>query len=220
MQHQLPPLPYDYAALEPHIDARTMRLHHDRHHRRYVADLNAAVSRFPALQSRSALWLLAHSRKVPPQIRTDVRNSAGGHLNHSLYWRSMTPAGTGGPSGLLADAIDRDFGSLERLKDRFMEAGSRLFGAGWVWLTASEPGCGALQVRVTSGHDNPMTQGYVPLLLHDLWEHAYYLLHEDRRAEFLNSWWRVVDWERAGRRYERDDSRVAIQRNNAAGVAL
>jgi superoxide dismutase, Fe-Mn family len=202
MNHFLPPLPYDCAALEPHISTHTMMLHHGRHHASYVANLNSALEAYPALQGHSALWLMLNARRVPQQIRTAVRNSAAGHVNHSLYWRSMTPPGRGEASGRLAEAIDRDFGGLDQLKARFLEAGSKLFGSGWVWLTANREDCGLLQVRATSGHDNPLLQGYIPILVNDLWEHAYYLDHEDRRGEYLERWWPVVNWEEAARRYE------------------
>jgi len=202
MKHLLPPLPYDYAALEPHISAHTMMLHHGRHHASYVASLNSALKGYSALLGHSALWLMLNARRIPQQIRTTVRNSAAGHVNHSLFWRSMTPAAGGEPSGRLADAIDRDFGGLDLLKARFLEAGSKLFGSGWVWLTASREDCGVLQVRATSGHDNPMLQGYVPVLVNDVWEHAYYLDREDRRGDYLERWWAVVNWEEAARRFE------------------
>lgn len=202
MKHVLPPLPYDYAALEPHISAQTMMLHHGRHHASYVANLNSELKKFPALERQSALWLLLNTRRIPQQIRTAVRNSAGGHVNHSLLWRSMTPAAGGEPSGRLAEAIDRDFGGLDLLKARFLEVGSKLFGSGWVWLAATREDCGLLQVRATSGHDNPLLQGYIPILVNDVWEHAYYLDHEDRRAEYLERWWPVVNWEEAARRFE------------------
>jgi Fe-Mn family superoxide dismutase len=202
MKHLLPPLPYDYAALEPHISAHTMMLHHGRHHASYVANLNSALKGFPALQGHSALSLLRNVRRIPQQIRTAVRNNAAGHVNHSLFWRSMTPPGSGEASERLAQAIDRDFGGLDQLKARFLEAGSKLFGSGWVWLTSSREDCGLLQVRATSGHDNPQLQGYIPILVNDVWEHAYYLDHEDRRGEYLARWWPVVNWEEAARRYE------------------
>lgn len=202
MTHLLPPLPYDPAALEPHIDSRTMTLHHGRHHAAHVASLNSTLAKFPALHGRSALWLLFNLRRVPLQVRTAVRNNAGGHVNHSLFWESMSPAAGGGPTGRLADAIDRDFGGLENLKARFLEAGRKLFGCGWVWLTSTQQGCGTLQVRTTSGHDNPVLQGYVPILVNDVWEHAYYGHHQDRRVDYLESWWPVVNWEEAARRFE------------------
>jgi Fe-Mn family superoxide dismutase len=219
MKHVLPPLPFDHAALEPHISAHTMRLHHGKHHASYVANLNAALEGFPALRSRSALWLLLNLRKIPMQVRTAVRNNAGGHVNHSLFWRSMTPAGGGDPSGRLAEAIERDFGSLDRLKTRFLEAGSKLFGSGWVWLTATQGDCGMLQVRTTSAHENPLLHGYIPILVNDVWEHAYYLDHEDRRGEYLERWWPVVNWEEAARRFEAPEV-ASTERRHEGSVAL
>jgi Fe-Mn family superoxide dismutase len=202
MKHLLPPLPYDPAALEPYIGAHTMMLHHGKHHAAYVENLNSALEGLPALRGRSALWLLLNQRRIPMQVRTAVRNNAAGHINHSLFWDSMTPAAGSEPAGRIAEAIDRDFGSLDGLKARFMEAGNRIFGSGWVWLTATEKDCGLLQIRTTSGHENPMMHGYVPILVNDVWEHAYYRDHEDRRGEYLERWWPVVNWEEAARRFE------------------
>ena len=205
MKHLLPSLPYDYAALEPHIDARTMRLHHDKHHAAYVANLNAALEKFPALHERTAIWLLLNLSQVPAAARTAVHHNAGGHVNHSLLWRAMSPTGGGAPAGLLADAINRDFGSLEQFKVRFVEAGSKLFGSGWVWLARAQQGGGKLEVFTTAGHDNPLMQGHFPVLVNDVWEHAYYLKYENRRADYLNAWWSVVNWEEAARRFESSD---------------
>ena len=202
MKHELPPLPYGYAALEPHIDARTIMLHHDKHHATYVNNLNAALAKLPELQERSAVWLLRNLDKVPEAARTAVRNNAGGHLNHSLFWRAMSPKGGAAPTGLLGDAIKRDFGSFEQFKTQFEEAGEKLFGSGWVWLARVQKEGGKLQVYTTSGHDNPMMQGHFPLLLNDVWEHAYYRKHENRRADYLNRWWAIANWEEAARRFE------------------
>jgi Fe-Mn family superoxide dismutase len=203
-KHALPPLPYDPAALEPHIDAHTMMLHHGKHHASYVANLNAALEDFPGLQQKTALWLLLNLDKLPKDIRVAVRNNAGGHVNHSLFWKAMSPAG-GAPSGPLADAITQDFGSFDLFKARFEKAGLALFGSGWVWLArAQKDGC-RLEVITTSGHDHPLLQGRFPLLLNDVWEHAYYLKHENRRADYLHGWWPVVNWQEAARRYERSD---------------
>jgi len=204
-KHLLSPLPYDYAALEPHIDAHTMMLHHDKHHAAYVASLNTALEKFPELHKRTALWLLLNLSKVPEAIRTAVHNNAGGHVNHSLLWRVMSPKGGGVPKGALADAIARDFGSVEQFKTRFAEAGAKLFGSGWVWLAREQKDGGRLQVYTTSGHDNPLMQGHFPLLVNDVWEHAYYLQYENRRADYLNGWWPVVNWEEVARRFERSD---------------
>src|SRR6185295_6468203 len=152
------------AALEPHIDARTMALHHDKHHAAYVAQLNAAIEHFPELQTRSAAWLLLNLNKVPEEARSAVRNSAGGHVNHSLFWRAMMPGGKGEPSGRLADAIGRDFGSLERFRASFEEAGAEVLGSGWIWLARSQQNGGRLRILTTPGHVNPMMQGHFPIL--------------------------------------------------------
>ena len=205
LKHLLPPLPYDYAALEPHIDARTMTLHHDQHHASYVEKLNAALEKCPDLHERTAIWLLLNLSHVPEGTRTAVRNNAGGHVNHSMFWRAMSPSGGGEPTGALADAIKRDFGGLEKFKVRFDEAGEKLFGSGWVWLVRTQQDGGKLEVFTTSGHDNPLMQGHFPLLVNDVWEHAYYLKHENRRADYLKGWWPVVNWEEVARRYERSD---------------
>ena len=206
MKHALPPLPYGYAALEPYIDAQTMHLHHGEHHAAYVANLNSALEKSPELHARDALWLLLHSNNVPRPIRTVVRNNAGGHVNHSLFWRAMSPpTDGGGPTGPLADAIDRDFGGLDQFKLRFAEAGDKLFGCGWVWLTRSERNGGRLRVYTTSGHHNPLMQGRFPILVNDVWEHAYYLKYKNRRGDYLQSWWPVVNWEEAARRFEHCD---------------
>lgn len=202
MPHVLPPLPYGQAALEPHIDTRTMMLHHDKHHASYVTNLNAALEKSPELGERSALWLLLNLDKVPKVVRVAVRNNAGGHLNHSMFWRVMSPAGGGAPSGQLADAINRDFGSFERFRNLFNEAGAKMFGSGWVWLARDPDDGGKLQVYTMSGHDNPVMQGHIPLLVNDVWEHAYYLKHENRRPDYLRGWWATVHWEEVARRFE------------------
>ena len=208
MKHLLPALPYDSAALEPHIDARTMRLHHGQHHASYVANLNSAVEESPELHERSALWLLLNLAKLPQKIRSAVRHNAGGHVNHSLFWRAMSPASGGAPAGPLADAIKRDFGSLQQFKLQFADAGAKLFGSGWVWLARTQRDGGALEIYTTSGHDNPLMQVHFPILLNDAWEHAYYLKHQNRRADYLKNWWAVVNWPEAARRFERSDHSV------------
>jgi len=218
--HVLPALPYPYAALEPHIDARTMMLHHDKHHASYVDNLNAALEDCPELQHRSALWMLLNAGEIPVTVRTTVRNNAGGHLNHSLLWRAMSPRGGGEPTGALADAIKRDFGSFTQFKSRFAEAGSKVFGSGWVWLVRAQRDGGKLQVTTTSGHENPLTQGHFPVLVNDVWEHAYYLKHENRRLEYLNACWAVVDWNEAARRHEMSGNAAAQQRENEDGRTL
>lgn len=202
MMFELPPLPYTSNALEPCIDARTMVLHHGKHHASYVTKLNAALKEFPDLQTRTASWLLLHSRDLPQTIRADVLNNAGGHVNHSLFWRGMSPAGGGKPSGALADAIEHDFGGLGQFKQEFVRSGGGLFGSGWVWLVR-EKDSGILKIQTTSGHDNPLTQGCFPILVNDVWEHAYYLKYENRRDDYLNAWWSIVDWQEAARRFEK-----------------
>jgi Fe-Mn family superoxide dismutase len=220
MKHMLPPFPYYHASLEPHIDARTMTLHHDQHHASYVANLNSALEEFPELHERTALWLLLNLRKVPQTIRTAIHNNAGGHVNHSLFWRAMSPGGGGEPTGALADAIKRDFGGLEQFKARFDEAGEKLFGSGWVWLARAQQDGGRLRVCTTSGHDNPLMQGRFPILVNDVWEHAYYLKHENRRADYLRSWWPVVNWEEAARRFEHSDQSAEHDWESEGGSLL
>jgi Fe-Mn family superoxide dismutase len=174
----------------------------------------------PELQERSALWLLLNLNKVPEASRTSVRNNAGGHLNHSLFWRAMSPNGGGAPTGLLADAIKRDFGSFEQFKTQFEEAGAKLFGSGWVWLARVQKDGGKLQVYTTSGHDNPLMQSHFPLLVNDVWEHAYYLKHENRRPDYLNGWWAVANWEEAARRFELSDHTAEQEWEDEGGMTL
>ena len=205
MKHVLPPLPYGRGALEPIIDTRTMALHHGKHHAAYVTNLNLALEKYPELQGRSALWLLRNPVKIPHEIRTAVCNNAGGHVNHSLLWRAMSPPVGQVPEGPLDYAIKRDFGSLARFEAEFTTAGEKLFGSGWVWLVQNELKGGTLEVMTTSGHGNPLVQNKFPILVNDVWEHAYYLKHENGRGRYLNAWWPVVNWEEAARRFERAD---------------
>ncbi len=210
-KHTLPPLPYDYDALEPYIDAKTMMLHHDQHHASYVIKLNSTLAGNPELQDRSALWLLLNLDKTPLELRVSIRHNAGGHVNHSLFWRAMSPAGRGSPApvGALAEALDRDFGGLEQFKRSFNEAGEQLFGSGWVWLAESRQDGGRLQICTTNGHSNPLLQGHFPILLNDVWEHAYYLKYENRRRDYLHAWWSLVNWDEAMRRYDRASDQAA-----------
>ena len=201
-KHALPALPYAHGALEPHIDARTMKLHHDKHHASYVEKLNAELEKHPSLRERTAIWLLLNPSKIPESARTAVRNNAGGHVNHSMFWRTMMPGGSEMPKGALADAIKRDFGGLAKFKTKFEEAGEKHFASGWVWLVAQKEG-GKLAVLTTPGHENPVTQGHFPLLVNDVWEHAYYLKHENRRAEYLKAWWAVANWPEVARRLQK-----------------
>jgi len=205
-RHLLPSLRYAHSALEPHVDARTMMLHHDKHHAGYVKSLNAALEAHPALMERTATWLLLNPEKIPAAVRTAVCNNAGGHVNHSMFWLAMSPQGGGEPSGPLADAIKHDFGSVAKFRSRFEEAGEKVFGSGWVWLVKRQHEGGRLEVMTTAGHENPLTQDCFPLLVNDVWEHAYYLQHESRRAAYLKGWWSVTDWSQAARRYEVSDA--------------
>ncbi len=204
MKHVLPPLPYSPSALEPHIDAHSLMVHHGKHHAAYVEALNLALEKAPEqLHGRAAHWLLLNMDQVPESIRETVRNNAGGHLNHSTFWQSMSPGAGAEVNGDLGAAIDKAFGSMEKFKEDFEEAGTKLFGSGWVWLVKSPNGDDRLRILTTTGHDNPISQGYYPLLVNDVWEHAYYLQHENRRAEYLKGWWAVANWKEAGRRLAR-----------------
>ena len=200
-RHRLPPLPYAVDALEPCIDARTMTLHHDTHHADYVTKLNTALLDVPELQDASALWLLCNLNEVPRESPAAVHHSAGGHVNHSLFWESMTPDSNGEPQGPLRDALRQSFGSIATFKEDFEAAGAKHFGSGWVWLVAAPESKRSMNIVTTVGHDNPAMKGLVPLLLNDLWEHAYYLRYANRRDDYLNAWWTVVDWNEVGRRF-------------------
>ena len=199
MAHELPPLPYDYAALEPVIDTQTMKLHHDMHHAAYVKNLNAALEKHPELASKSAEDLVKNLSTVPEDIRGAVRNNGGGHVNHSMFWNIMKPQGGGAPSGKLADAIKNTFGNVKGLQEKINDAGLKQFGSGWTWLASNK---GVLTVMSTPNQDSPLTQGLYPVLGNDVWEHAYYLKYQNRRAEYLGAWWNVVNWEEVGKRYE------------------
>lgn len=204
MKHLLPPLPYALSALEPHIGAHTLALHHGQHHAGYVEALNLALETAPEqLQGRPAHWLLLNLSLIPEEIRDTVRNNAGGHLNHRTYWHSMSPGAGVKLDDKLGGAIDESFGSVAAFKAEFEEAGQKVFGSGWVWLVRSPNGDETLRIVTTAGHDNPITQGFYPLLVNDVWEHAYYLQHENRRAEYLKGWWSVANWKEAGRRLAR-----------------
>jgi Fe-Mn family superoxide dismutase len=219
-QHLLPALPYSHASLEPHIDERTMALHHGKHHASYVDNLNSALAEYPQLRKRTAVWLLLNPGRIPEQVRTAVRNNAGGHVNHSMFWRAMSPGGGGEPKGALADAIKRDFGGFAQFKARFAEAGSKVLGSGWVWLVRVQKNGSMLQVTTTAGHDNPLMQGHFPVLVNDVWEHAYYLKHENRRPDYLNAWWAVADWDEAARRFALSDATPEQEWESEGGLVL
>ena len=197
MPHALPPLPYPYDALEPTIDELTMRLHHDKHHEGYVAALNAALHGTPWAE-RPVEDVLCDLGSLPEDKRTLVRNNGGGHLNHSLFWASMAPDFRGLPAGPLGDAIDVTFGSVRELRRQVSDAGMGRFGSGWAWLVHDGAG---LAVTSTANQDSPLMRGVTPLLGVDVWEHAYYLRYQHRRADYLEAWWNVVDWQRVAARY-------------------
>ncbi|HEY9670526.1 MAG TPA: superoxide dismutase [Waterburya sp.] len=198
---KLPPLPYAYNALEPHIDTKTMQFHHDKHHATYVKNLNTALSKYPQLKNKSAEDLLRNLNSVPKDIRTTIRNNGGGHLNHSMFWEIMSPRGGGEPKGAIAKAIQESFGSFNAFKQQFNEAGSKHFGSGWAWLVRGKDG--KLQVMSTANQDSPLMDGIFPIMGNDLWEHAYYLKYQNRRADYLNAWWNVVNWNEVNKRFER-----------------
>lgn len=200
MAVQLPPLPYDYNALEPYIDEETMHLHHDKHHQAYVNNLNAALEKYPELQNKSAEELIRDLNSVPEDIRAAVRNNGGGHVNHTMFWEIMGPNGGGEPTGEIAAAISRDFGSFDALKQQFNDAGAKRFGSGWAWLVRTAQG--KLAVVSTANQDNPLSEGNQPVLGNDVWEHAYYLKYQNRRPDYLAAWWNVVNWDAVNRRLQ------------------
>ncbi len=195
----LPELGYAFDALEPHIDARTMEIHHDKHHAGYTNKLNAALEGHDALHGKSAEDLLADLSAVPDAIRTAVRNNGGGYVNHTLFWDIMTPGGASAPSGDLASAIDSAFGSFDDFKTKLQGGAGGQFGSGWGWLCSD--GKGALSVVATPNQDSPISQGLTPILGVDVWEHAYYLKYQNRRPDYLTAWWNVVNWDAVAKRF-------------------
>ena len=201
MPYEVPPLPYDYSALEPHIDEQTMHLHHDKHHQAYVDNANKALAG-TEWEDRPVEAVLANLEILPEEIRTAVRNNAGGHANHSLFWETMSPDGGGEPSGSLADAINDTFDSVDELKKLLNDTGVKRFGSGWSWLVYDGTG---LAVYSTANQDSPITNSDVPLLGIDVWEHSYYLKYQNRRPEYLEAWWNVVNWDAVQKRFESAD---------------
>jgi superoxide dismutase, Fe-Mn family len=199
MAFTLPALPYDFAALEPSIDARTMEIHHDKHHAGYVNNLNAALEKAPELQSRSLDDLLQNLDSVPESIRTAVRNNAGGHWNHSMFWEIMSPKGGGEPTGKLADAIKKSFGDFTTFQAQFADAAAKRFGSGWAWLVKDGT---KLSITSTPNQDTPVMEKKHPILGVDVWEHAYYLKYQNKRPDYVKAWWNVVNWPEVGRRFE------------------
>ena len=200
MAHTLPDLPYDYDALEPHIDERTMRIHHTKHHQGYTNKLNNALEGHTNLQQKNIDELLGDIDSVPEDIRTAVRNNGGGFANHSLFWTVMSPNGGGQPSGALADAINSTFGSFDRFKEEFANAASGRFGSGWAWLVVDNSG--DLKLYSKANQDSPYMDGNTPILGIDVWEHAYYLNYQNERGSYVEAWWNVVDWDRVNEYYE------------------
>jgi Fe-Mn family superoxide dismutase len=199
MPHEVPPLPYDYAALEPHIDEQTMRIHHDKHHAAYVTNLNAAVEGTEWAE-RPIEEVLASLGSIPEDKRMAVRNNGGGHYNHTLFWEIMGPNGGGEPGGALGEAIGSTFGGLDALKQQVNDAGVKRFGSGWTWLVRD--GSGGLSVTSTPNQDSPLMDGQTAILGIDVWEHAYYLNYQNRRPDYLEAWWNVVNWDAVAKRFE------------------
>jgi Fe-Mn family superoxide dismutase len=198
MTHNLPPLPYPFDALEPYIDARTMEIHHDKHHAAYVTNLNKALEGHPELQKLPVEELLARIGGVPEAVRTAVRNNGGGHLNHSMFWKTMKKGGGGEPSGNLVDAINGAFGNFADFKKTFTQAAISRFGSGWAWLLIRG---GKLTVESSANQDNPVMDGGKAFLGLDVWEHAYYLKYQNRRAEYVEAWWNTVDWAQVAKNF-------------------
>ena len=199
MAHSVPPLPYDYNALEPHIDEQTMRIHHDKHHAAYVNNLNAALEKHPELAAKSVEDLIKGINTVPEVIRTAVRNNGGGHINHTMFWEIMGPGKGGEPTGRVGDAIKASFGDFEKFKTQMNDAGVKRFGSGWTWLLDAG---GKLVIESTANQDSPLMEGKKPLLGIDVWEHAYYLKYQNRRPDYLAAWWSVVNWDAVNARFK------------------
>ena len=199
MAFEVPPLPYEYNALEPYIDTQTMQLHHDKHHAAYVNNLNNALQNQSQLASWTVEDLVQRINEVPESIRTAVRNNAGGHTNHSMFWQIMKPNGGGEPTGELGSAIQQAFGSFDQLKAAFNDAGVKRFGSGWTWLVLDRSG--KLQVISTANQDSPLMDGMFPVMGNDVWEHAYYLKYQNRRPDYVEAWWNVVNWPAVAKRY-------------------
>lgn len=199
MAHEVPALPYDHAALEPHISRRTMEFHHDKHHAAYVTNLNNALANSPDLQQLPVEQLIQQLDRVPEATRTAVRNNGGGHANHSLFWQIMGPGKGGQPTGALADAINKTFGSFDTFRTQFAQAAATRFGSGWAWLSADSSG--NLRVESTPNQDSPLMEGRTPLVGVDVWEHAYYLDYQNLRPAYVTAWWNTVNWDAVADRY-------------------
>jgi Fe-Mn family superoxide dismutase len=197
MAHTLPPLPYPTDALEPHIDKQTMEIHHGKHHNAYVTNLNAALEKHPDLQSKGAEDLIRGINTVPEAVRTAVRNNGGGHVNHTMFWQIMAPKAGGPPTGQIADAINAAFGGFDKFKEEFKKAAVGRFGSGWAWVVNTG---GKIAIESTPNQDNPMMDGKKPVFGIDVWEHAYYLKYQNRRPDYIDAWWNVVNWNEINKR--------------------
>jgi Fe-Mn family superoxide dismutase len=199
MAYELPPLPYDYAALEPHIDEATMKLHHDKHHQAYVTNLNGAVEKHPDLGKHTPEELIKDLAAIPEDVRKVVQNNGGGHVNHTMFWQIMKPHGGGEPAGPIAEQIKADFGDFETFKKTFNETTAKQFGSGWGWLIFTD---GKLKIVTTANQDNPISTGHYPILGNDVWEHAYYLKYQNKRPDYLAAWWNTVNWDEINKRFK------------------
>ena len=199
MAYEVPPLPYAYNALEPHIDEPTMHLHHDKHHAAYVTKLNGAVEKYPDLAKKSPEELIRNLSSLPEDVRGVIRNNGGGHVNHTMFWQIMGAKG-GNPTGAIADEINKAFGSFDAFKEKFEAAGVGQFGSGWAWLVKTKSG--ELKITATPNQDNPLSSGEFPVMGNDVWEHAYYLKYQNRRPDYLKAWWNVVNWDEVNKRLE------------------
>ncbi|GGH79784.1 Fe-Mn family superoxide dismutase [Pullulanibacillus pueri] len=199
MAYQLPELPYDFNALEPHIDEQTMRIHHDKHHGTYVTKVNAALEGHDDLASKSIEELISDLDSVPENIRTAVRNNGGGHANHTFFWQILSPNGGGEPTGAIADAIKAKFGSFDAFKKEFSDAAAARFGSGWAWLVVNN---GQLEITTTPNQDSPLSEGKTPVIGLDVWEHAYYLNYQNRRPDYINAFFNVINWDEVNKRFE------------------
>ena len=200
MAYELPPLPYPSNALEPHIDAKTMEIHHDKHHQAYITNANKALEGHPDLAAKPVDELLADLNKIPESVRTVLRNNAGGHSNHTFFWRIMGPNAGGTPKGKLAEAINSTFGGFDQFKEELQKAAIGRFGSGWAWLVVNKEG--KLQITSTANQDTPISDGLKPVIGVDVWEHSYYLLYQNRRPDYLKAWWNVVNWDQAEKNFE------------------
>jgi superoxide dismutase, Fe-Mn family len=198
MAIEVPALPYAYEALEPYIDSQTMHLHHDKHHQAYVDNFKAALEKAPELKDKNPEDILRNLSSVPEAVRTAVQNNGGGHVNHSMFWVIMGPNAGGAPTGAIGDAITKTFGDFAQFQEKFNDAGVKRFGSGWAWLVQGKSG---LEIVSTANQDNPLSQGLYPIMGNDVWEHAYYLKYQNRRAEYLKAWWNVVNWNEVNKRF-------------------